>query len=505
MLHLLFALAAAAACASPAVAHSPHAAREVAKHGKHQVIAREMSSGRLAKRYPPDRETFIPTTTPVWMLSQTAAAAATPTSSSSASQAATTTLAPGQFGATTTRALVAATTAVATTCAPAYVAPTVIAGTGTLPKPTSFVRRKNARSQQLAVDGVDFTIVGPNIYWLCQDENYGPIGSYTDKGRVREALAIAVAMGATTIRALSCGISVGNNNPYNLEPSYQNYNDAAWDIRDYVLYAAREYGLRVIMTMTDNYDYYHGGKYDFIDFRHGSRANKGSQFYTNRAIQQAYGWYIQNFLMHVNAYTGVTYANDPTILAWETGNELGGYINAEMWPPMQWTTQIVRFIAQYDTNHLIIDGTNGFWNYTNNAIPDGLRNRAVDIMTDHGYPRNTGILAREVTIAQTYAKGFFIGEYDWTTTGSTVTLDAYLAAIEAQGSYLGDMIWNVMGHDPQCCAFVSHNDGYSMYYPNGNSAADQQNILKVVQHWYRVTKRTIPTALPAVSCPQPVF
>lgn len=25
-----------------------------------------------------------------------------------------------------------------------------------------------------------------------------------------------------------------------------------WDVRDYVLYAAREYGLRVIMTLTDN-------------------------------------------------------------------------------------------------------------------------------------------------------------------------------------------------------------------------------------------------------------
>jgi len=23
------------------------------------------------------------------------------------------------------------------------------------------------------------------------------------------------------------------------------------------------------------------------------------------------------------------------------------------------------------------------------------------------------------------------------------------------------MIWNVMGHDPQCCRFVSHNDGAS--------------------------------------------
>lgn len=39
-----------------------------------------------------------------------------------------------------------------------------------------------------------------------------------------------------------------------------------------------------------------------------------------------------------------------------------------------------------------------------------------------------------------------------------------------------------MGHDSQCCAFVQHGDGYSLYYPNGNAeAADRANILAVTQ------------------------
>lgn len=90
------------------------------------------------------------------------------------------------------------------------------------------------------------------------------------------------------IRAHSCGISVGTyagRNPYNLEPTVNNLNEAAvrlsslrwratlfngihrklktdlipldnsglqWDIRDYVLFAAREYGLRIIWVLTDN-------------------------------------------------------------------------------------------------------------------------------------------------------------------------------------------------------------------------------------------------------------
>ncbi|GAA5906944.1 hypothetical protein JCM8208_003719 [Rhodotorula glutinis] len=458
----------------------------------------------LDKRYPPDRATtFRPTTTPAY-----AVRTASPTVSTSSSQ---TTRPPGQFGGgTATRALVAATTSLASTCAPPYVAPTMIRGTGTLPKPTSFVRHAVFRDEFLTLDGQPFVVVGPNIYWLCQDENYGPVGSYTDKARIREALAIAVAMGANTIRALTCGISVGTylgTNPYNLEPTASVINEEAWDVRDYVLYAAREYGLRVIMTLTDNYNYYHGGKYDFLKFRSGSLANGGAAFYTNRAVIAAYTYYVTQIVSRVNSYTGVAYANDPTILCWETGNELGGYINKEMWPPLTWTHTVRAIIAKYDRNHLIMDGTNGFWNYTNNAEAEGLKSRYITMMSDHGYPRNLGIIKHEVgQLANAYfGKAFLIGEYDWTTTQSSLPLSDYLSYIESQKPNIGDMIWNVMGHDPQCCRYVSHNDGYSMYYPSGNSVADQGNILLVAQHWYRQTGRTPPTSLVGVTCPQPVF
>ena len=67
------------------------------------------------------------------------------------------------------------------------------------------------------------------------------------------------------------------------------------------------------------------------------------------------------------------------------------------------------------------------------------------------------------------------------------------------------MVWNVMGHDAECCAFVPHGDGYSLYYPNGNTATEQRVILKLVKHWWRLTGRGYPRTLPAVACPQPPF
>lgn len=62
-----------------------------------------------------------------------------------------------------------------------------------------------------------------------------------------------------------------------------------------------------------------------------------------------------------------------------------------------------------------------------------------------------------------------------------------------------------MGHDAQCCNWITHGDGYSMYYPNGNTLALQGNILQIVQHNYRMTGRTAPPSLLAVACPQLVF
>lgn len=90
---------------------------------------------------------------------------------------------------------------------------------------------------------------------LCNDENIAgvPKGYYTNKIRVREALAIAVAMGANSVRLMSCGVSLANQ--YAVEPRLGSFGSLQWDIHDYVIHAAGEYGLRVVMPLTDNYQY----------------------------------------------------------------------------------------------------------------------------------------------------------------------------------------------------------------------------------------------------------
>ncbi|BGP27836.1 hypothetical protein JCM10295v2_006814 [Rhodotorula toruloides] len=276
-------------------------------------------------------------------------------------------------------------------------------------EPSRNLRLVKRRGQQLTLNGGNFRIAGPNIYWL----------------RVREALAIAVAMGANTVRLMSCGVSVGSNNPYNLELSNGNWQDVA-----------------------------HGGKYSLLGFSGASTANKGAAFYTDANTINIYKQYIQKFLVRTNVYNGKRYADDPTIQAWETGNELGG--------------------------------TNGIWHYTTGATPAGLN-----------YPRKTDILSKELGIASSAKKGFLIGEFDWTAAGGGVSRSTYLGAIEQSGSYLGSMI----------AATISRimTGTRSTVLKAQNSAANQSNALLVVQHFYRLTGRSPPVSLPGVACPQPIF
>ena len=79
----------------------------------------------------------------------------------------------------------------------------------------------------------------------------------------------------------------------------------------------------------------------------------------------------------------------------------------------------------------------------------------MNVVSDHGYPRNVALLNAQIPIATNANKAFIIGEFDWTGRGGQSTLSDYLGAIEST-NYIGALIWNVMGHDAQCCQFVQH-------------------------------------------------
>jgi mannan endo-1,4-beta-mannosidase len=245
----------------------------------------------------------------------------------------------------------------------------------------------------LLLNGKPWNAVGANIYWLGLDENvippkgepfYEPFNaSYPTKGRITEAMAMIKAMGGTMIRGHTLGVSTGN--PLSLMPSLGVINEQAFESIDWAVYQARQYGIRLMVPLVDNYDYYHGGKYNFLRW-HGFNLTQTKdstnplvqQFYNNATIVASFKDYIHKLLTHVNPYTGVSYANDPTIFAYETGNELNGPVWGDMDVPTTWLHEISAYVKSLAPKKLVVDGTYGV-NKTHLSVPE------VDIFSDHYY------------------------------------------------------------------------------------------------------------------------
>ena len=191
---------------------------------------------------------------------------------------------------------------------------------------TEFVTRQGS---VLYLNGKPFRWGGANAYWLGLDENVGGI-AYPTKFRVTDALETAAAIGNTVIRAHTLGISTGN--PLSFEPSLGVFNGSALDSADWAIAEATRLGLHLLIPLTDNYKYYHGGKHNFCDWLGVDEA----AFYTDAAVISAFEAYIAARLKHVNVYTGRATIDEPAIVAWETGNELQA--------PANWTSRIASFI-----------------------------------------------------------------------------------------------------------------------------------------------------------------
>ncbi|PLW58059.1 hypothetical protein PCANC_00643 [Puccinia coronata f. sp. avenae] len=386
-------------------------------------------------------------------------------------------------------------------CAGKYhnpIATTISGPWGLLPTPKAFIRREGTL---LKASSSTYRPVGPNIYWLGLDENEGRRISYPSRKRVREAFAIAAAMGANTVRSISLGVSVGH--PLSVWPVKGETNEDAFQAIDYAIGTARQYGIRLIIPLTDNYRFYHGGKYTFLKWEgiNTTDADAESNFYRNEDVIDSFKDYIEVILTHVNQYTGIAYRDDPTILAWETGNELGAFDLEEGAPPASWTNEIARHIKSLDSHHLVVDGSDGVFDSDGDDI-EGLDVDAVDVISDHLYPPNNYTFWQDHGLSLAANKVLLIGEYDWTGSNGGLTLSSFYNQV-IKTNNVGDIAWNVMSHDDRCCKFITHDDGYSIYYPNGNASIMQKRLLRLVQHWYHLTGRDSPHVLPAVTCPQP--
>jgi len=328
----------------------------------------------------------------------------------------------------------------------------------------------------LLAGGNPYRAGGMNAYWLGLDENEGGV-HYPTHFRVTDGLtAIAGFLGPTLVRAHTVGISTGN--ALSFMPRLGVFNDSALDAADWAVAEAQRLGLRLIVPLTDNYKYFHGGKHDFTD----PFGLPEAAFYTNESAIAAFESYVRARLAHVNPYTGLAASDEPAIAAWETGNELLA--------PADWTARIAAFIKSLDANHLVMDGTYGI-------VADHLNIADVDVLSDHFYPPDLKRFAAGVQAVAAAGKVYSVGEFGWSQGGP---VDGLMAACLAAPACAQAAAWSFFPHADDF-GFVQHNDGFTMHFPGWGFPSELTFVQASRNFSAAMMGRPMPPAYPTPATP----
>ena len=329
---------------------------------------------------------------------------------------------------------------------------------------SSFVTRSGS---QLQLDGRPWRVTGVNMYWLGLDENVtdasGP--TYPTHAAVDNGFAAAASVHAGLVRATTLGVSVGS--PRSLEPTLGTFNNAAFASIDYAVYDARRYGMRLMIPLTDEWHYYHGGKHTFTNWLgypdapgENSVTNSGQRereahFYTAAPVISAFHTYVAHLLNHVNPYTGLRLGSDPTIAIWETGNEL--------WDaPPSWTEQTAAFIKSLAPHALVADGSDA----TGKAITQtAYAEPHVDLIDAHFYPPNTATMISDARFVAAHNRVYLVGEYPLTTLPNS----SWLTSLAQDRDVAGGLAWSLFPWLTPTQPEV-HDDGYTFHVPGANAA-----------------------------------
>ncbi|WP_295694276.1 cellulase family glycosylhydrolase [Lapillicoccus sp.] len=255
----------------------------------------------------------------------------------------------------------------------------------------SFVQVRRGRFE---VDGKAFRFGGTNTYYLHQQSHY----------MIDSALDDAAAMGLAVVRCWAFADGTGPTIP--LQPRPFVYDEAAFDSLDYAVWKAGQLGLRLVLTLVNNWPDY-GGMQQYVqwflglpDDSYGAAVNH-DRFYTDPVIRRCYREWTKHVVTRRNRYTGQRYNADPTIMTFELANEPRNRSDKTGAPVLAWVKEMSTWLRQWAPAQLIAVGDEGFFGQATNAdypysnyegmhwealvkVPD------IDYGTVHVYPQGWG-------------------------------------------------------------------------------------------------------------------
>ncbi|XXG60621.1 hypothetical protein AAC387_Pa04g2480 [Persea americana] len=243
-----------------------------------------------------------------------------------------------------------------------------------------------------SINGRAFLFNGFNSYWMMV------VGADpSQRYKISTVFGEAAAVGLTVCRTWA--FNDGGDHALQISPGV--YDEQVFQSLDFVIYQARKLGIRLILSLVNNWDDY-GGRKQYVKWAQdaGVQVNNTDDFFTNSVLKGYYKNHVQKVLTRINNFTGIAYKDDPTIMAWELMNEprcesefTGNIVHA-------WVQEMAAYLKSLDSKHLLEIGLEGFYGASEpdrtKYNPDGLLYgtdfiksnliEEIDFTTIHAYP-----------------------------------------------------------------------------------------------------------------------
>jgi hypothetical protein len=292
----------------------------------------------------------------------------------------------------------------------------------------------------LQVNDTNYTIKGVNDYDL----------AYKSKPQIDAILKNLNEIGVNTVRFWLFGD--GNTDGFQTKSGVM--NESRLQVADYVIADAAKYNIRLIPVLVNNWTDY-GGEQQYLKWT-GQDVNNQDLFYTNPETISLFENYINHVIPRKNTITGISYNNDPTILAWEVVNEPRFSDSSAF---IHWFSTITNYIKNEDTNHLVTveTDTTSFGKNNTFSIQDYCGQLSADFCTAHLYLYDSNNnpfygnlneveanLKQYIDIANSDNKPFVLGEVGVPKESSPFgmkPLTVLKSMLDANNS-AGELVWN---------------------------------------------------------------
>ncbi|XP_078439394.1 mannan endo-1,4-beta-mannosidase 7-like isoform X2 [Wolffia australiana] len=240
-------------------------------------------------------------------------------------------------------------------------------------------------------NGRPFFANGFNAYWLMT-----VAGDAEGRSKVSAAFREAAAHGLTVCRTWA--FSDSGFRALQISPGV--YDENVFQSLDFVVAEARRNGIRLVLSFANNYAGF-GGKKQFVDWARaqGRSISNDDGFFSDALATTMYKNHVSAVIGRMNRVTGVTYRDDPTILAWELMNEPRCSSDPSGRTLQSWIEEMAAHVKSLDSNHLLEVGLEGFYgasappqrhfSLSLNVGTDFISNnlvRGIDFATVHCYP-----------------------------------------------------------------------------------------------------------------------